>query len=223
MRRTKAFTLIELLVVVAIIAVLVALLLPALNSARERARSTVCMSQLRQLGMAFEYYSQAYDGYFPSERVHAPNTEDQWYDLIGRMRMPGLGSRDKILICPSNPNIWGDQRVPPDPSTNYAQPHPVCYSVRYQAWRAGKDCWNPLFRASEVQEPSRKIQLVDSGYYFSICVVDYLFYGQTLYMDQVARIHSNGANALFMDGHIEWHSHVDLVDPGNLHRFFPDW
>ncbi|MDW8343731.1 MAG: prepilin-type N-terminal cleavage/methylation domain-containing protein [Verrucomicrobiae bacterium] len=59
----KAFTLIELLLVVAIIALLAAILLPALNTARERARSIACASSLRQIGLAFQLYPDDYNGY----------------------------------------------------------------------------------------------------------------------------------------------------------------
>ena len=66
-RRPGAFTLVELLVVVAIIALLLGILLPALGRAREIARRTACMSNLRQVMLAFNYYANDFNQFYPHE------------------------------------------------------------------------------------------------------------------------------------------------------------
>ena len=63
----RAFTLIELLVVIAIIAVLMAILMPALQRIKKQARNVVCHSNLHQWGLIWAMYTQEHNGYFPKE------------------------------------------------------------------------------------------------------------------------------------------------------------
>lgn len=125
---TRGFTLVELLVVIGIIAVLIGILLPALNKARAQALSAQCQSNMRQLGQAFIQYGQAFNGYivpsvvwgvqamtFPALPVSNGNpggfTDDEWPVLLvslGYIPNPNLTTSadpntaaTSVLVCPS--------------------------------------------------------------------------------------------------------------------------
>jgi prepilin-type processing-associated H-X9-DG protein/prepilin-type N-terminal cleavage/methylation domain-containing protein len=80
-RRGTGFTLIELLVVVAIIALLVAILLPSLGKAKAKAKATVCLSNMRQLGMATRGYEYDFNNFMPCP-VTTPGEASMWYTAL---------------------------------------------------------------------------------------------------------------------------------------------
>lgn len=76
--RLNRFTIVELLVVISIITILAALLLPALNAAKEKAQSISCTNNMKQLGLAFHHYTSSWDDYFPPAEFD-PNSSPQLY------------------------------------------------------------------------------------------------------------------------------------------------
>ena len=125
LKRPRAFTIVELLVVIAVIAILVAMLLPAIHAAREAARLTHCKNNLRQLGIALQGHDSAY-GYFPSgvtandddlrngmhsgfvfllpflEESSLFDSYDQSQPWTSELNLPVGKTRLQVLVCPSN-------------------------------------------------------------------------------------------------------------------------
>lgn len=126
--RKRAFSLIEVLVVVAIVALLAAILLPALSGARNQARRLRCMSHLRATGNAMNYY-KAQAGYYP--RVHG-SAQPHWIDQlcsigpVARLLVAGSLGEPSAMFCPSSiekdkhaPKPYGRTRVFRDGAYKY--------------------------------------------------------------------------------------------------------
>ncbi|MEX0774819.1 MAG: type II secretion system protein [Phycisphaeraceae bacterium] len=105
----RGFTLVELLVVIAIVALLIAILLPAVQNARAVAQSAVCLSNEKQIGILFNLYAADSKGWIPPVfNRYAPGSSSAddwgWYNFMwGYMGVAAKGNAPKLFYCPSFP------------------------------------------------------------------------------------------------------------------------
>ena len=206
--KNNLFTLIELLVVIAIIAILAAMLLPALNQAREKARTTTCTNQVRQLGSAMHLYAADNDDW----RVPAKNG----YLWVAN---PGFISALGVEADPTNLRYWRTMICPNATlaQSKYQTRNGMKYCLSYASYGTtvvlGSTPTGYVdFKLGKVPRPSTKVtyadgtdwQLTSGG---TNAPVYYFAYGEVSYDENNSAAcmtcyrHSLRANLVFFDGH----------------------
>lgn len=111
-KREKGFTLIELLVVIAIIALLLAIIVPALNLAKKKASSVVCMSNTRQMSMAWYMYQDENDGEIMSAQMENVGTDKSCtYGWIGQPHTQSDTTTSSLTMAQTNPPVTDEDEI----------------------------------------------------------------------------------------------------------------
>jgi prepilin-type N-terminal cleavage/methylation domain-containing protein/prepilin-type processing-associated H-X9-DG protein len=210
--QVRGFTLIELLVVIAIIAILAALLLPALARAKESARATQCLSNQRQLGLAVRLYTEDYTEEFPRSQhsafVHGVLPwERSVAPYLGASTITWTNLLRGIYHCPTDPrptpwsygmNVYFELGAEDD------------YFGKPQTWR----------RVGQIPRPTATIIFAENSS-AADHIMPHYWIAPADAADLAATRHRDRANYIFADGHAALHPLKQIFNPPQIDRWHP--
>lgn len=187
--KKRGFTLIELLVVIAIIAILAAILFPVFARAREKARQSSCLSNVKQISLGAHMYFQDYDEHLLHYRHEVPgDTSIYWSEILQPYVM-----NQQIFRCPSASNLS----------------HGYGWAYNYLGWPGRGGCQSASAGAAatlaEVTHPAQTIMMGESENRVTIYAPLSQSFIETYCLPRMREdAHNDGANYGFVDGHAKW-------------------